>query len=149
MCATHSLLVATRAYLQKFGEPLHPEDLVAHNCLYYPRGNETPAWAFESFDASQTSGKRLTVPIAGTFATNNSEALRDAALTDLGIALLPDFSAQAGLKSGALVAVLPTWRLVGAFPEYIYLVRPYSAHVPRAATAFVDYLRGCFAAGFN
>jgi hypothetical protein len=45
--------------------------------------------------------------------------------------------------------VLPTWRLVGAFPEDIYLVRPYSTHVPRAVTVFVDYLRGRFAAGFN
>jgi len=104
-----------------------------------------PARAFES----QVAEKRLTVPINGTFATNNSEALRDAALTDLGIALLPDFSAQAGLKSGALVQVLPTWKIVGAFPEDIYLVRPYSTHVPRAVTVFVEYLRGRFAAGFN
>jgi DNA-binding transcriptional LysR family regulator len=149
LCATHSVLVATRSYLDRFGEPQRPEDLIEHNCLYYPRGNDTPAWAFEAPVPSQVEGKRLTVPIKGTFATNNSEVLRDAALTDLGIALLPDFSAQAGLKNGGLVQVLPTWRLVGAFPEDIYLVRPYSAHVPRAVTVFVDYLRGRFAAGFN
>ncbi|VVP09608.1 HTH-type transcriptional regulator DmlR [Pseudomonas fluorescens] len=149
LCATRSLLVATRSYLEKFGEPQHPQDLVDHNCLYYPRGNDTPAWAFEGPAAAQGEEKRLTVPIKGSFATNNSEALRDAALTDLGIALLPDFSAQAGLKSGALVQVLPTWKLVGAFPEDIYLVRPYSAHVPRAVSVFVDYLRGRFTAGFS
>jgi DNA-binding transcriptional LysR family regulator len=149
LCATHSVLVATRSYLKKFGEPQHPEDLAQHNCLYYPRGNDAPAWAFEAPDGSQVTGKRLTVPIKGTFATNNSEALRDAALTDLGIALLPDFSAQAGLKNGGLVQVLPTWKSVGAFPEHIYLVRPYSTHVPRAVSVFVDYLRGRFAAGFN
>jgi len=149
LCATRSLLVSTRSYLEQFGEPQHPQDLVEHNCLYYPRGNDTPAWAFEGPDAAQGEEKRLTVPIKGSFATNNSEALRDAALTDLGIALLPDFSAQAGLKSGALVQVLPTWKLVGAFPEDIYLVRPYSAHVPRAVSVFVDYLRGRFTAGFS
>ncbi|ANJ56991.1 LysR family transcriptional regulator [Pseudomonas silesiensis] len=149
LCATRSLLVATRSYLEQFGEPQHPQDLVDHNCLYYPRGNDTPAWAFEGPAAAQGEEKRLTVPIKGSFATNNSEALRDAALTDLGIALLPDFSAQAGLKSGALVQVLPTWKLVGAFPEDIYLVRPYSAHVPRAVSVFVDYLRGRFTAGFS
>ncbi|BFT62925.1 LysR substrate-binding domain-containing protein [Pseudomonas moorei] len=149
LCATHSVLVATRSYLDRFGEPQHPEDLIGHNCLYYPRGNDTPAWAFETTGPSPVEEKRLTVPIKGTFATNNSEALRDAALTDLGIALLPDFSAQAGLKSGRLVQVLPAWRLVGAFPEDIYLVRPYSTHVPRAVTVFVDYLRGRFVAGFS
>lgn len=149
LCATHSVLVATRSYLDKFGEPKRPEDLAEHNCLYYPRGNDMPAWAFEAPDSFEVTGKRLTVPIKGTFATNNSEALRDAALTDLGIALLPDFSAQAGLKNGSLVPVLPTWRLVGAFPEHIYLVRPYSTHVPRAVSVFVDYLRGRFVAGFS
>lgn len=148
LCATRSVLVATRTYLQRVGEPEHPADLVEHNCLYYPRGNDTPAWAFEAIEPSTLAEKRLTVPIKGAFATNNSEALRDAALTDLGIALLPDFSAQAGLKSGVLVQVLPAWRSVGAFPEHIYLVRPYSAHVPRAVSVFVDYLRGQFADGF-
>lgn len=149
LCATHSVLVATRRYLDKLGEPQHPEDLVKHNCLYYPRGKDTPAWAFEAPIPSSLEEKRLTIPIKGTFATNNSEALRDAALTNLGIALLPDFSAQAGLRDGRLVQVLPTWRIVGAFPEDIYLVRPYSAHVPRAIGVFVDYLRERFLAGFK
>jgi DNA-binding transcriptional LysR family regulator len=145
---TRSLLVATPSYLEKFGEPQHPDELVDHNCLFYPRGSDTPAWAFEAPANSPMAGKRLTVPVKGIFATNNSEALRDAALTDLGIALLPDFSAQAGLHSGSLVQVLPQWRSVGAFPENIYLVRPYSTHVPRAVTVLVEYLRGQFAGGF-
>lgn len=145
---TRSVLVATRSYLATFGEPKHPDDLAGHSCLFYPRGSDTPTWAFEAHGDSPMAGKRLTVPVKGIFATNNSEALRDAALTDLGIALLPDFTAQAGLKSGALVQVLPDWRSVGAFPEDIYLVRPYSAHVPRAVSVFVEYLRGQFAGGF-
>ncbi|WP_433771339.1 LysR substrate-binding domain-containing protein [Pseudomonas putida] len=145
---TRSVLVATRSYLETFGEPAHPDDLTKHSCLFYPRGSDTPAWAFEAQGDAQMAGKRLTVPVKGIFATNNSEALRDAALTDLGIALLPDFTAQAGLKSGALVQVLPSWRSVGAFPEDIYLVRPYSTHVPRAVSVFVEYLRGQFAGGF-
>ncbi|AWY39209.1 LysR family transcriptional regulator [Pseudomonas putida] len=145
---TRSVLVATRSYLETFGEPRHPDDLAGHSCLFYPRGSDTPTWAFEAQGGSPMAGKRLTVPVKGIFATNNSEALRDAALTDLGIALLPDFTAQAGLKSGALVQVLPAWRSVGAFPEDIYLVRPYSTHVPRAVSVFVEYLRGQFAGGF-
>jgi len=30
----------------------------------------------------------------------------------------------------------------------MYAIRPYSAHVPRAVTAFVDYLRLTLAPGF-
>jgi DNA-binding transcriptional LysR family regulator len=72
----------------------------------------------------------VTVQIAGPLAANNSEALRDAALSGLGIALLPDFSAQAALQAGKLVQVLPGWQPVGSFAGRICAIRPYSAHVP-------------------
>jgi DNA-binding transcriptional LysR family regulator len=89
------------------------------------------------------------VPISGSLSANNSEALRDAALAGLGIALLPDFTAQASLRQGKLVQVLPQWKSVGAFAETIYAIRPYSHHVPLAVTAFVGYLREVFAGGFG
>ncbi|WP_449432122.1 LysR family transcriptional regulator [Pseudomonas putida] len=142
LCTTTSVLVATRTYLQRAGEPQAPDDLARHSCLYYPRGNEHPAWAFER------GTQRLTVPITGSFATNNSEALRDAALDHLGIALLPDFSAHAALAEGLLVRVLADWQLTGAFASEIYLVRPYSQHVPRAVNVLVNYLREKLFHGF-
>jgi hypothetical protein len=39
--------------------------------------------------------------------------------------------------------------LVGAFADQIYAIRPYSPHVPRAVTAFVDYLRQALVGGFG
>jgi len=156
LCTTRSVLVASRGYLRKRGTPSTPEDLRAHNCLHYPRAQDTPAWTFEptAFKKVAKNGtahvaERITVPVSGSLSANNSEALRDAALSGLGIALLPDFSAQASLQSGKLVQVLPQWKPVGAFAEQLYAIRPYSAHVPRAVTAFVAYLREAFAGGFG
>src|SRR6185437_4979901 len=40
------------------------------------------------------------VSVDGAFSANNSEASRDAALDGLGVALLPDFSAQGAIRSG-------------------------------------------------
>jgi DNA-binding transcriptional LysR family regulator len=147
LCDTQSVLVATRAYLRRRGEPLTPADLQAHNCLHYPRSQDTPVWTFEP---RQTQGvsERLTVPVSGNFAANNSEALREAALTGAGIALMPDFSAQAALRQGKLVSVLPDWKPVGAFAESIYAIRPYAPHVPRAVAALVEHLRKGLRAGF-
>jgi DNA-binding transcriptional LysR family regulator len=148
LCDTQSVLVATRAYLRRRGEPQTPADLQTHNCLHYPRSQETPAWTFEP-RRLQRGSERITVPVSGNFAANNSEALREAALTGAGIALMPDFSAQAALRQGKLVPVLPDWKPVGAFAETIYAIRPYAPHVPRAVAALVDRLRQGLARGFG
>jgi DNA-binding transcriptional LysR family regulator len=158
LCATHSVLVASRSYLRKHGIPAMPGDLTAHNCLHYPRAHDAPVWTFEPVRPENvtpvTPGmtahatERVAVPVSGSLSANNSEALRDAALAGLGIALLPDFSAQTSLRAGKLVQVLPQWKPVGAFAEQLYAIRPYSAHVPRAVTAFVAYLREALAGGF-
>ena len=146
LCDTTSVLVATRDYLQRHGEPRSPGELSAHNCLYYPRGTEQPAWTFERGGKTL---ERVTVPIAGSFSTNNSEALRDSALNHLGIALLPDFSAHAALAGGTLVQVLKGWTLKGAFADEIYLIRPYSPHVPKSVNVLVAYLKEKLSGGFR
>ena len=148
LCATRSVLVASRSYLRRQGSPATPAELTQHNCLHYPRSQDTPAWTLEPMKP-ELGGERVTVQVSGSLAANNSEALRDAALAGLGIALLPDFTAQDSLRAGKLVQVLPDWKPVGAFAEQLYAIRPYSAHVPRAVTAFVSYLRQALANGFT
>jgi DNA-binding transcriptional LysR family regulator len=122
--------------------------LTSHDCLFYPRAQGSGVWSFERKTARKNSAAPLTLTVNGPFSANNSEALRDAALDDLGIALLPDFSAQSGVQSRKLVVVLPEWRPVGAFAEQVYVVRPQTAHVPRAVRLFIAYLRETFAGGF-
>lgn len=148
LCTTQSVLVATRSYLRRRGEPHTPLELQNHNCLHYPRSHESPAWTFERLGRSRP-GERITVPVSGNFAANNSEALREAALSGAGIALMPDFSAQTAVQQGKLVRVLPEWKAVGAFAETIYAIRPYTPHVPRAVAALVEALRRGLAEGFG
>jgi len=148
LCSTHSVLVATRSYLRRHGVPTTPNDLIQHNCLHYRREHAAPAWTFKPRSAHKGADS-VTVPVSGSLSANNSEALRDAALSGLGVALLPDFSAQSSLLQNKLVHVLPQWMSVGSFAENIYAIRPYSHHVPLAVTAFVTYLREVFASGFG
>ena len=147
LCATRSLLVATPAYLRRSGVPQLPQELARHNCLHYPRSQDRPAWTLERRDPA--AQERVTVQVSGSLAANNSEALRDAALAGLGIALLPDFSAQASLRAGKLVEVLPDWTPVGAFAGQLYAIRLYSAYVPLAVSALVAFLRDNLAQGFG
>jgi len=157
LCETRSWLVASRAYLRRAGVPAQPPDLAGHDCLHYLRPGETPAWAFERDDgrsaraarAGAQGAGRVSVAVRGVFAANNSEALREAALAGLGIALLPDFSAQSAVRAGKLQLVLPQWRPVGAFGERLYAIRPYSPVVPRAVQAFIAYWRSALEGGFR
>ena len=136
-----TLLVASPEYLARYGHPRQPEDLAAHNCLYYLRSAAAPAW---SFVPMRQETDRHSVAVKGNFCANNSEALRELVLAGLGIALLPDFTAQAEVETGRLQQVLPAWKPVGVFGDAIYAIRPYSAHVPRAVRVFVDYLKTAF-----
>jgi DNA-binding transcriptional LysR family regulator len=149
LCKTRTVLVASPRYLSAHAHLRAPHDLAGHACLHYPRGADANAWTFEPRTGRGRSAARLTVAIAGPLAANNSEALRDAAQTGLGIALIPDFSAQSALQSGELVEVLPDWTPVGAFADRIWAIRPYAQQVPRAVSLFVRYLRDALEAGFE
>jgi DNA-binding transcriptional LysR family regulator len=110
------------------------------------RGSVVPTWTLESHKGK---GDRVTIQIAGSFAANNSEVLREAALGGLGIALVPDFSAQDHIREGKLEIVLPDWRVAGAFGDGLFAIRPYAAHVPRTVKALVDFLRSGLGKGFG
>ena len=148
LCETQSVVVATREYLKRRGTPMTPDDLSEHDCLFYPRTRTSGIWSFERRGARKSPSGPLTLTVNGPFSANNSEVLRDAALDDLGIALLPDFTAQAAVRAGKLVPVLPEWRAVGAFADQLYVVRPYLPSVPRAVSLFTAYLKEVFASGF-
>lgn len=159
LCATRVVLVASPAHLARHGTPATPADLARHPTLHYPRSQGGQAGATWTFVRAAAAARRrgaapaqaalVTVPITGPLAANNSEALRDAAMAGLGVALLPDFSAQSALQAGTLVELLPQWKSTGAFGEWLYAIRPYSPHVPLAVQAFVAYLREAFGPGFS
>ena len=147
LCETASVLVATKMYLRRVGTPQAPADLQQHNCLHYPRSQDMPVWSFTPLKT--TKGREtVNVPVRGSLAANNSEALREAALAGAGIALLPDFSAQDALRKGQLVPVLPAWRVDGGFGRHLFAIRPYTPHVPRAVSALVAHLRQGLLQGF-
>jgi DNA-binding transcriptional LysR family regulator len=148
LCESHSLLVASRAYLRRHGNPAHPSELAAHACLPYLRPG--PAlWKFElagSPRRARADPERISVAVQGPLRANNSEIVRGAALAGLGIALLPDFSAAPELRSGRLVAVLSPWRPVGFFGDAIYAIRPWSPRTPKAVQVLVEHLRAALGA---
>jgi DNA-binding transcriptional LysR family regulator len=77
-------LYATKKYLKRFGEPKSLADLHQHRLLFYTRLSEVPAWPL-----TNTGNREGTFPFRPYLECDGSELIREAMLSDVGIALLP------------------------------------------------------------
>jgi len=127
------VLCASPPYLQAAGEPRHPRELREHRCLHYGYQQSGQRWHLgEGSDA-------VSVLVNCVFWSNNGDALRQLALADQGIALLPTFIVGADLQNGALRRVLPDWPISALA---IMLAHPRHRFLQPAVTALVSYLQG-------
>jgi len=102
IAACKARLCASPAYLAERGEPRYIEDLAAHDCLFFTSRNQRQGWRFRG-----EGGGWVKAPGHSRLRLDSGEALRNAALAGLGIALLPDFLAAADLAAGHLRQLLP------------------------------------------
>lgn len=144
LARSESLLVASRAYLERRGRPRHPSELVAHDCVLYMG---SPGSLVFTRRGQRT--KPVHVDVRGPFTANNSEVLREVVLAGVGVGLLPDFSVP-GERGAQLERVLPEWEVQGYFGNFLLAVRPFSPRVPLAVHCLVQHLQaglgGCAAA---
>ncbi|UQR66657.1 LysR family transcriptional regulator [Bradyrhizobium sp. C-145] len=122
------IAVAAPAYLADRGTPRTQRDLRTHRCLLGFARGELPETHWP-----MASGGKLHVD--GAFFSNDIALLCDAAISGLGIALLPRGLVSPHLERGALVQVLAG--LVGAELQ-IALVYPERKFLPPQVRAFIE-----------
>jgi DNA-binding transcriptional LysR family regulator len=130
------IAVASPAYLAARPAPRTPDDLKDHACIRIrmPSG-KLYRWEFEQH------GQELTVEVPGALTLDNIDLMVDAAADGLGIAYVPDRSAQADLDAGRLVVVLDDW--CPPIPG-LYLYYPGHRLVPPGLRAFITVLKDAF-----
>lgn len=96
-----SVLCASPEYLERAGTPASPEELVEHNCLHYSRFSGQ-SWSFRD-----EHNEKVSVSVNGNFSAGISSLLCDMAAAGVGLAVVPEIEARAGIASGRLVQVLP------------------------------------------
>ena len=134
------VLCASPDYLARQGAPDVPADLQRHQCLVLV-GSQGRQDVWRLIDGS---GGETAVRVTGRLESNIGEALRDAAVAGLGIALHSTWHIGDDLRAGRLQIVLPDYGI----PESgIYAVMPQRRLVPPQVRAFIDYLSGRFADG--
>lgn len=72
------------------------------------------------------------------------QALRDAAVAGLGVALLPDHACRGELANGSLAHVFPQWRTEDGIVHLVFTTR---RGLPPVVRAFIDHLAGAFRHG--
>lgn len=124
-------LCASPEYLAEHGTPLSPTQLSEHNCLAFSYSKDDIEWHFTQ------DSQLYSVEVRGNYQVNNSEALRLAILSGLGIGRLPTFIAGPDIKSGRLIQLLPAYEMPG---KSLYAVYPERQYLPAKVRVFLDYL---------
>jgi DNA-binding transcriptional LysR family regulator len=135
LAPSRNRVMASPAYLEKFGRPEHPGDLKRHRCLIYANSSETSFWTFRQGGDSQQ------VAVDGPLRSNNGEILRDAAIAGAGLSIQPLFIAWQAVRRGELVPVLEDWTIRELSIQAVY---PHRRHLSPKVRAFIDHLAGCF-----
>lgn len=100
-----TVVVAAPGYLARFGRPQTPADLSAHRCLNY---RYTSSGAIHRWPLARGEA-RVEIAPPGPFVTNDVNALIDAAVSGLGVALLTHAHVAPHLASGALETMMDDW----------------------------------------
>jgi DNA-binding transcriptional LysR family regulator len=124
-------LCATPDYFERHGLPDMPQDLAAHNCLDYIHSGEPGLWRFRGPEGE------IAVPVSGRLRINDDEALSQAVLGGLGLALLPTFIIGQDLQAGRLRAVLSEYIPIEQHVHALYLP---TRHLPAKVRTFIDFL---------
>ncbi|NNH56303.1 LysR family transcriptional regulator [Rhizobium laguerreae] len=110
-------LCASPSYLAERGEPGDIDDIAAHDCLIFASRNQRQGWRFRG-----EGGPWVKAQGRSRLRLDSVQAIRDAALAGLGIALLPDFLVADDLVAGRLQQVLPSLetadaKIVALYPD--------------------------------
>ncbi|WP_426613198.1 LysR substrate-binding domain-containing protein [Bradyrhizobium sp. McL0616] len=124
-------LVATPTYLHGRPMPRTPDDLSSHQCIVYSRMSPAHQWTFESEHG------RHVASITGPIHVDDADAMQEATMQHLGIAILPDWNAADGLRRGELEHVLPDYT-IAALP--LHAVYPETHWMSLRARSFLDLL---------
>ena len=128
------LACASPPYLAAHGTPVHPRDLAGHSCLYLGEDERDRHWRF------RRAGDEATVRVSGRYVANHSEVRLEGALSHLGIASLPEFTARAALAAGTLVTVLDDWEHATDYAGMAWLLYPPNRFLPAKLRVWIDHL---------
>ena len=125
------IVVAAPEYVRRHSPIRRPADLAEHQCIVFSGAERPNTWTFES-----ASG-RVTAHVRGWLTLSTVDALQDAVLSGLGIAVMPAWFWARARLDGNIVQLLPEYPLREQTIHAVTSGRPSSTGKVRH---FVDYV---------
>ncbi|MBJ2154182.1 LysR substrate-binding domain-containing protein [Variovorax sp. IB41] len=137
---TSQAIVASPAYLKKYGTPHTPQELEAHNRLGWSYRRNTPDWPL------RVDGRMVAIPVAGPVRAGDGETLRQLAIAGAGVARLSLYHIQHDIDAGRLVPLLEEFNPGEAEPIHaVYIGK--AGTLPTRVRAVLDFLVACSGVG--
>lgn len=127
--------IATRQYLEEFGEPKTFEELQQHSCIVFTLLTTGNTWQYYN------NGELNKVRVNGRVSTSSPDTMREAVLQGFGIAVAPTWLVQDKIDDGSLEVILKDYKPTSMELNAIYPERHY---VPTKVHALIDHLRRNF-----
>lgn len=128
------VIVASPDYLQTYGTPKTPQDLIGHNCFSFNFGRSLNEWPFR--DPVSSDVYRL--PISGNMVVNSGMIMRRLCLAGSGLGRVGQFHVQPDIEAGLLVPVLEDHNAEDI--EMIHAVYTGHEHLAARIRAFIDFI---------
>ncbi|MEL6338309.1 MAG: LysR family transcriptional regulator [Myxococcota bacterium] len=124
---------ASPSYVQRHGEPTHPQDLETHRCIDYvfPGSQSRWTWVFD------VDGERQHVEPKASFSFNDPEAVLAAGIAGCGLFQMDGYYARQPVVEGLIVPVMGKYAVDS---HRLYMCYPSRKHIPLRVRAFIDFV---------
>ncbi len=130
-------ICASPNFIQKYGRPLQPEDLGNLDCIVFRMPGQASIWRFRDSDNEVSE-----VPISGKLITSHGLTMTAAAVSGVGVAMLPDWLCAQEVKDGSLISLFPGLDCTPTeFDTAAWLMYPSRHYLPLKVRKFMDFLR--------
>jgi len=131
---SRQVVMASPAYLERYGTPQTPAELIHHNCINFNFRRSVEGWPFRD----PASGRRDLLPVSGSLKASSGSIIRQFCLAGLGIGRVGRFHVEPDIQAGRLVPVLEDFN-----PEDIEVIHAVYAgheHLAVRIRAFIDFI---------
>jgi DNA-binding transcriptional LysR family regulator len=125
------VVCAAPGYLAEHGTPMHPKELVYHECLRYIGWADGPRWTFFGPEGE------VEVNVKSRLILNSAFAIRYAALAGAGIVLMRDELLAEDIAAGRLQVLLPDYKTQSRVRQILWLK---NRKMTPKLRAFIDFI---------